>query len=89
MRSLCGLVAFVSFYAALRHLPLADAVAIAFGSPFLVTALAGVVLKEHVGRQWLAIAVGFLGMLLIVRPGAAGFTRRRCWCCLAASPTRA
>jgi drug/metabolite transporter (DMT)-like permease len=39
LRSLCGLVAFVCFYAALRHLPLADAVAVAFGSPLLVTAL--------------------------------------------------
>ena len=73
LRSLCGLVAFVTFYTALRHLPLADAVAVAFGSPFLVTALAGVLLKEPVsGRQWLAIGVGFLGMLLVVRPGGAG-----------------
>ena len=73
LRSLCGLVAFVTFYSALRHLPLADAVAVAFGSPFLVTALAGVLLKEPVsGRQWLAIGVGFLGMLLVVRPGGAG-----------------
>jgi drug/metabolite transporter (DMT)-like permease len=68
-RSVCGLVAFVSFYAALRDLPLADAVAIAFGSPFLVTALARVVLKERVGFQrWAAIVVGFLGMLVVVRP---------------------
>jgi drug/metabolite transporter (DMT)-like permease len=73
-RSACGFVAFVSFYAALRHLPLADAVAIAFGSPFLVTALAHFFLKERAGPgRWLAIGVGFLGMLLIVRPGAAGF----------------
>lgn len=73
LRSLCGLVAFACFYAALRHLPLADAVAIAFGSPFLVTALAGVFLKEEVSaRQWLAIGVGFLGMLVIVKPGGGG-----------------
>jgi len=73
-RAFCGLVAFVCFYASLRHLPLADAVAIAFASPFLITALGRVVLKEHVTpRQWLAIAVGFLGMLVIVRPGASGF----------------
>jgi drug/metabolite transporter (DMT)-like permease len=74
LRSACGLVAFVSFYAALRHLPLADAVAIAFGSPFIVTALARVILKEPVGgHRWLAIAAGFLGMLVIVRPRAEGF----------------
>ena len=74
LRALCGLVAFVCFYASLRHLPLADAVAIAFASPFLITALGRFVLKEEVTtRQWLAIAVGFLGMLVIVRPGASGF----------------
>jgi drug/metabolite transporter (DMT)-like permease len=74
LRALCGLVAFVCFYASLRHLPLADAVAIAFASPFLITALGRYVLKEDVTpRQWLAIAVGFLGMLVIVRPGASGF----------------
>ena len=73
-RAFCGLVAFVCFYASLRHLPLADAVAIAFASPFLITALGRFVLKEAVtARQWLAIAVGFLGMLVIVRPGASGF----------------
>jgi drug/metabolite transporter (DMT)-like permease len=73
LRSLCGLVAFVSFYTALRYLPLADAVAIAFGSPFLVTALGRFVLHEPVRlRQWVAIVVGFLGMLLIVRPGGSG-----------------
>src|SRR5688572_29589023 len=55
LRALCGLVAFVTFYASLRHLSLADAVAIAFASPFLITALGRFVLKEHVSlRQWLA-----------------------------------
>jgi drug/metabolite transporter (DMT)-like permease len=73
LRALCGLVAFVCFYSALRYLPLADAVAIAFGSPFLVTALGRFVLHEPVRlRQWVAIVVGFLGMLVIVRPGASG-----------------
>jgi drug/metabolite transporter (DMT)-like permease len=74
LRALCGLVAFVTFYSALRYLSLADAVAIAFASPFLITGLGRFVLKEHVTpRQWLAIAVGFVGMLVIVRPGASGF----------------
>lgn len=74
LRALCGLVAFVTFYASLRHLSLADAVAIAFASPFLITGLGRFVLKEHVSpRQWLAIAVGFVGMIVIVRPGASGF----------------
>jgi drug/metabolite transporter (DMT)-like permease len=70
LRALCGLLSFVCFYAALRHLPLADAVAIAFGSPFLATVLARVILKEPVGaRRWVAILAGFAGMLIIVRPG--------------------
>lgn len=74
LRALCGLVAFATFYSSLRHLSLADAVAIAFASPFLITALGRFVLKEHVSpRQWLAIAVGFVGMMVIVRPGASGF----------------
>ena len=74
MRSACALIAFVCFYAALRHLTLADAVAIAFGSPFLVTALGRFLLKEPVGpRGWMAIVVGFLGMLVIVRPSGSGF----------------
>jgi drug/metabolite transporter (DMT)-like permease len=74
LRSACGLVAFVCFYAALRHLPLADAVAVAFGAPFLMTALARLILKERVGvHRWIAIAVGFLGMLVIVKPGGPGF----------------
>jgi drug/metabolite transporter (DMT)-like permease len=74
LRALCGLVAFVTFYSSLRYLSLANAVAIAFASPFLITALGRFVLKEQVtSRQWLAIAVGFVGMLIIVRPGASGF----------------
>ena len=74
LRALCGLISFTTFYAALRHMPLADAVAVSFGSPFLVTAVGRILLKEPVGpRRWMAIAVGFLGMLLIVRPTGAGF----------------
>jgi len=74
LRSGCGLTAFVCFYAALRHMTLADAVAIAFGSPFLVTALGRFLLKEPVApRRWMAIVLGFLGMLVIVRPGRSGF----------------
>jgi len=73
LRALCGLVAFTSFYAALRYLPLAEAVAISFGSPFMVTALGRLILNEPVSwRQWGAIGVGFVGILVIVRPAAAG-----------------
>jgi len=73
-RALCSLLAFLFFFTSVRYLPLADAVAVAFGGPFIVTALSVPLLKEHVDfRRWLAIAVGFVGMLLIVQPTGAGF----------------
>lgn len=62
------------FYTALRHLPFADVIAIGFIAPFFVTALAAVVLKESVGAsKWVACAFGFLGALIILRPGFHAF----------------
>jgi len=62
------------FIFAINHVPLADAVAISFVAPFIVTILGAVVLKEPVGlRRWLAVAAGFLGMLIVVRPGMGVF----------------
>jgi drug/metabolite transporter (DMT)-like permease len=59
------------FVAALGLLPLAEATAINFLSPIVVTALSAVVLRESVGwRRWLAVTVGFVGVLIIVRPDA-------------------
>jgi drug/metabolite transporter (DMT)-like permease len=72
-RALVSVVAFLCFFASVRVLPLADAVAIEFGGPFIVTALSVPMLGERVdGRRWAAVAVGFLGMLLIVRPSGRG-----------------
>lgn len=74
LRALCGGIAFLFFFTSVRYLPLADAVAVAFGGPFIVTALSVPLLGEHVdGRRWIAIAVGFAGMLLIVRPSGDAF----------------
>ena len=73
-RSLCSILAFLFFFTSVRYLPLADAVAVAFGGPFIVTALSVPLLKEHVDlRRWIAIGVGFVGMILIVQPTGAGF----------------
>lgn len=64
----------IFFITALQHLPLAEATAINFISPVLVTALAALLLAERIGwRRWGALAVGVIGMLVIVRPGAAAF----------------
>lgn len=68
------------FIAAIVFVPLADAVAISFIAPFLVTLLGALFLREPVGRRrWAAVSIGFLGALIIIRPGlgvmhpAAGF----------------
>ena len=58
------------FFWSLKFLAMADALAIFFVQPLVVTALSPLVLKEHVGpRRWAAVAVGFLGTLIIIRPG--------------------
>ncbi len=59
-----------SFFIAIRHIPLADAVAIGFAAPFITTVLAIPVLDEKVGiRRWTAIAIGFAGVMIVLRPG--------------------
>jgi len=58
------------FFTAIKYIPLADAIAIGFVSPLLGTALAIPVLGEKVGvRRWSAIAIGFVGVLIVLRPG--------------------
>lgn len=58
------------FFAALHYLPIADTLAIFFVQPLIVTMLSPLVLGEQVGlRRWVAVMVGFLGTLIIIRPG--------------------
>jgi drug/metabolite transporter (DMT)-like permease len=58
---------------ALRYLQLDEALAILFSTPFMVALLCGPLLGEWVGwRRWTAIGVGFLGVLLVARPGFGG-----------------
>lgn len=60
------------FFTALMRLPQAEATAINFVAPFVLMLLAGRLLDERVSRaMWLGAAVGFLGMLVLVRPGSA------------------
>lgn len=61
-------------FIALTRLELTEAVAIMFATPLLVTALAGPVLGEKVGiRRWIAVSIGFLGVVVITRPGFGTF----------------
>jgi drug/metabolite transporter (DMT)-like permease len=63
------------FFTALRYLPIAECTAISYISPFLLTALSVPFLGERVSRrQWIAIAVGFTGVLIIIRPGGGLLT---------------
>ena len=70
LRGCCVIAGAFLFITGLRHLALADAVAIAFTGPLFITALAPLVLGESVGwRRWLAVLVGFAGVLFMLRPG--------------------
>jgi len=58
----------------LAALPLAEIEAIRFSGPLMITLLSVLILSEKVGlRRWLALMVGFIGVLLIVRPGSVAF----------------
>lgn len=58
------------FFLSLKFLPIADALAIFFVQPLVVTLLSPWVLGETVGRQrWIAVCIGFIGTLIIIRPG--------------------
>ena len=60
------------FFLSLKWLPIADALAIFFVQPLIVTVLSALILREAVGpRRWAAVAVGFIGTLIIIRPGFA------------------
>lgn len=62
------------FFTALRYIPLANAISINFLAPLLVVAFSAPLLKEKVEPvRWLAVAVGFGAVLLIIRPGVHGF----------------
>ncbi|MDD9906170.1 MAG: DMT family transporter [Rhodospirillaceae bacterium] len=73
MRAVFGAGTSIFVVTSLAFLPLADALAIIFTYPIILTALSMPMLGESVGwRRWLAVCVGFAGLLLMVKPGAGG-----------------
>lgn len=75
LRAVFEVASTLAFFAALRNMPLANLSAIMQALPLVVTLVAAVVLGESVGwRRTLAIMAGFLGVLIIIRPGAEGFS---------------
>ncbi len=74
LRSFVLFTAYMAFVLAIATLPLANAVAIYFTMPFFVAALSGWLLGEHVpAYRWVAIVVGFVGVVVSVRPGTETF----------------
>jgi S-adenosylmethionine uptake transporter len=58
------------FILAISYVPLADAVAVSFIAPFVVTVLGALLLRERVGiRRWAAVTIGFVGSMIVIRPG--------------------
>jgi drug/metabolite transporter (DMT)-like permease len=73
-RSVLLLASTMCNFMALRYLQLDEAISIAFSTPFFVAALSGPILGEWVRwRRWTAISVGFLGVLVVTRPGPGSF----------------
>ncbi len=63
-----------AFFTALKVMPVADAIAIFFIQPMVLTALSAIFLKEQVGpRRWAAVVVGLIGAIMIIRPGFDAF----------------
>lgn len=74
LRGLCLLGVTAANFGAMQFLPLTVTGALMFTMPLMVTALSGPLLGEHIGwRRWAAVGVGFIGILIIVRPGTAAF----------------
>ena len=71
LRSVLGIGAMGFAFYAFSLMPLAEAISILHTAPLFMTALSVILLREAVGiRRWSAIILGFVGMLLVVRPGA-------------------
>ena len=74
LRSAFLLAATICFFAGLRYLPLAEGTAITFLAPIFIIVLSGPLLGERPNRaRWLASVAGFIGILILVRPGSAIF----------------
>ncbi|MEW9808305.1 DMT family transporter [Mesorhizobium marinum] len=75
LRVACEAMATITFLVALAHLPIANVSAVLQALPLAVTMGAALFYGETVGwRRWLSIAVGFVGVAIIVRPGLEGFS---------------
>lgn len=73
LRAVLGVTMMGAFVFALQRMPISSAYAIFFIAPLLITALSVPILGEHVGpRRWTAIVIGFIGVLVALRPSGDG-----------------
>lgn len=69
-RAAIGLTTMLLAFSALAYVPLAESTTIGFAAPLFAVALSALILKEKVGRhRWSAVAIGFLGVMIVMRPG--------------------
>ncbi len=92
LRTLLATGAMFGFFFGLARMPLVNALTLGFTAPLMVTALSVPFLGEHVGwRRWTAVVFGFIGVLVVLRPGAGMMTPAAlaviaaafCYACLA------
>ena len=74
LRSTFGVVGLFCYFYSFGHLPLANATTLSFTKALFLTIAAWLILREQVGpHRWIATTIGLLGVLIVVRPGMAGF----------------
>ena len=74
-RTITGCFALISIFFGLKYLPLADAISITFAAPIFATIFSIFFVKEIVGKKrWFAVLIGFLGILIILKPGTSLFS---------------
>jgi drug/metabolite transporter (DMT)-like permease len=75
LRTILSTCTMFGFFYGLSRMPLVDALTLGFTAPLMVTALSVPFLGEHVGwRRWTAVVIGFVGVLIILRPGTTEIT---------------
>ncbi len=75
LRTVLAVGAMFGFFYGLSKMPLVNAFTLGYTAPLMMTALSAVFLKEHVGwRRWGAVGLGFVGVLIMLRPGGGEFS---------------
>ena len=75
LRAGLSIIAMYGFFYGITKMPLVNTLTLAFVSPLIVTALSSTLLNEKVGwRRWIAVIMGFIGVLIILRPGNGTFS---------------